>query len=53
MGRFAPTLWTRQPDAWVVLGWLLVFAALLPFGKSRNRWQNRKKRLPMLATDCP
>lgn len=49
LGRFAPTLWTRQPDAWVVLGWLLVFAALLPFGKSRNRWQNRKKRLPMLA----
>lgn len=47
LGRFAPTLWTRQPDAWVVLGWLLVFAALLPFGKSRNRWQNRKKRLPM------
>lgn len=43
LGRFAPTLWTRQPDAWVVLGWLLVFAALLPFGKSRNRWQNRKK----------
>lgn len=42
LGRFAPTLWTRQPDAWVVLGWLLVFAALLPFGKSRNRWQNRK-----------
>lgn len=49
LGRFAPTLWTRQPDAWVVLGWLLVFVALLPFGKSRNRWQNRKKRLPMLA----
>lgn len=49
LGRFAPTLWTRQPDAWVVLGWLLVFAALLPFGKSRNRWKNRKKRLPMLA----
>lgn len=49
LGRFAPTLWTRQPDVWVVLGWLLVFAALLPFGKSRNRWQNRKKRLPMLA----
>ena len=49
LGQFAPTLWTRQPDAWVVLGWLLVFAALLPFGKSRNRWQNRKKRLPMLA----
>lgn len=49
LGRFAPTLWTRQPDAWVILGWLLVFAALLPFGKSRNRWQNRKKRLPMLA----
>lgn len=49
LGRFAPTLWTRQPDAWVVLGWLLVLAALLPFGKSRNRWQNRKKRLPMLA----
>lgn len=49
LGRFAPTLWTRQPDAWVLLGWLLVFAALLPFGKSRNRWQNRKKRLPMLA----
>lgn len=49
LGRFAPTLWTRQPDAWVVLGWLLMFAALLPFGKSRNRWQNRKKRLPMLA----
>lgn len=49
LGRFAPTLWTRQPDAWVVLGWLLVFAALLPFGKSRSRWQNRKKRLPMLA----
>ena len=49
LGRFAPTLWTRQPDAWVVLGWMLVFAALLPFGKSRNRWQNRKKRLPMLA----
>lgn len=49
LGRFAPTLWTRQPDAWVVLGWLLVFAALLPFGKSRNRWQNRKRRLPMLA----
>ena len=49
LGRFAPTLWTRQPDAWVALGWLLVFAALLPFGKSRNRWQNRKKRLPMLA----
>ncbi len=49
LGRFAPTLWTRQPDAWVVLGWLLVFAALLPFGKSRNHWQNRKKRLPMLA----
>ena len=49
LGRFAPMLWTRQPDAWVVLGWLLVFAALLPFGKSRNRWQNRKKRLPMLA----
>lgn len=49
LGRFAPTLWTRQSDAWVVLGWLLVFAALLPFGKSRNRWQNRKKRLPMLA----
>ena len=43
LGRFAPTLWTRQPDAWVVLGWLLVFAALLPFGKIRNRWQNRKK----------
>lgn len=42
LGQFAPTLWTRQPDAWVVLGWLLVFAALLPFGKSRNRWQNRK-----------
>lgn len=42
LGRFAPTLWTRQPDAWVVLGWLLVFAALLPFGKSRNRWKNRK-----------
>lgn len=49
LGRFAPTLWTRQPDAWVVLGWLLVLIALLPFGKSRNRWQNRKKRLPMLA----
>ena len=49
LGRFAPTLWTRQPDAWVLLGWLLVFAALLPFGKNRNRWQNRKKRLPMLA----
>ena len=49
LGRFAPTLWTRQPDAWVVLGWLLVFVALLPFGKSRNRWQNRKQRLPMLA----
>lgn len=49
LGRFAPTLWTRQPDAWVVLGWLLVFTALLPFGKSRSRWQNRKKRLPMLA----
>lgn len=49
LGQFAPTLWTRQPDAWVVLGWLLVFAGLLPFGKSRNRWQNRKKRLPMLA----
>ena len=49
LGRFAPTLWTRQPDEWVVLGWLLVFVALLPFGKSRNRWQNRKKRLPMLA----
>lgn len=29
LGRFAPTLWTRQPDAWVVLGWLLVFAALM------------------------
>lgn len=28
LGRFAPTLWTRQPDAWVVLGWLLMFAAL-------------------------
>lgn len=27
LGRFAPTLWTRQPDAWVILGWLLVFAA--------------------------
>ena len=49
LGRFAPTLWTRQPDAWVSLGWGLVFVALLPFGKSRNRWQNRKKRLPMLA----
>lgn len=49
LGRFALTLWTRQPDAWVVIGWLLVFAALLPFGTSRNRWQNRKKRLPMLV----
>lgn len=29
LGQFAPTLWTRQPDAWVVLGWLLVFAALM------------------------
>lgn len=28
---------------------LLDWVALLPFGKSRNRWQNRKKRLPMLA----
>lgn len=28
---------------------LLDWVTLLPFGKSRNRWQNRKKRLPMLA----
>lgn len=42
LGRFAPTLWTRQPDAWVVLGWLLVFVALLPFGKSRNRCRTAK-----------
>lgn len=28
---------------------LLDWVTLLLFGKSRNRWQNRKKRLPMLA----
>ena len=50
LGGFAPTLWTRQPDVWVVLGWGMVFVALLPFGKSRNRWQNRKKRWPLLLT---
>ena len=31
------------------VGVLVALLALLPFGKSRNRWQNRKKRLPMLA----
>ena len=49
MGRFAPTLWTRQPDLWVMLGWGLVFVALLPFGRSANRWRNRQKRWPLLA----
>lgn len=39
----------RVPLLGIAVNVLLVFVALLPFGKSRNRWQNRKKRLPMLA----
>ncbi len=49
LGQYALVLRTKQPDLWVCIGWVLVWLALLPFGKDKNRWRNRLKRLPVLA----
>ncbi len=49
LGQYSPVLRTKQPDIWVCIGWVLVWLALLPFGKDKSRWRNRLNRLPMLA----
>ncbi len=49
LGQYSPVLRTKQPDIWTCIGWVLVWLALLPFGKDKSRWKNRLKRLPVFA----